>query len=91
MALVAKGKLTDVTENHYETARGPQVETRVGLIQEGQDSPTPLIVSYKIVDVVRDLAAAGKDVKVTLFTRGAFSKKSGKAWAEVIIVAAEPA
>lgn len=90
MALVAVGKLQNLQERHFETARGPQVEHSAELHQEGEDRYTRVIVSYKLVDQVKELADGKTPLRLALFIRARKGGKDG-AWHEVIVVGADKA
>lgn len=66
MSLVVIGKLGEVKERHYDTARGPQADLEMEFIQEGQDFVERFLVSYKAWDKVRSFEA-GTVVSVPLF------------------------
>jgi len=84
MAIVARGKIMDIKEHTWESARGPQTDHVAMLHQEGQEKPTPVLISYKIVDDV--MLLIGKPVDAVLYLASKGGKKGP--WTQVIVVAA---
>jgi len=84
MAIVARGKIMDIKEHTWESSRGPQTDHIANLVQDGQDRPTPVLISYKIVDEV--MLLIGKQVDAVLYLASKGGKKGP--WTQVIVVAA---